>query len=54
MPLTTITASGTEGVSPLPTSTPVTGKTTYSPLAEWITLLGVGMAGLLVITRNRQ
>lgn len=54
MPLTTITASGTEGVSPLPTSTPVTGKTTYSPLAEWITLLGVGMAGLLMITRNRQ
>ena len=54
MPLTTITASGTEGVSPLPTSTPVTSKTTYSPLAEWITLLGVGMAGLLIITRNRQ
>ena len=38
-----------------PPQSPVTSKTTYSPLAEWITLLGVGMAGFLVIvTRNRQ
>ncbi len=35
------------------TSTPVATKTTYSPLAEWITLLGVGIAGLFIITRNR-
>jgi hypothetical protein len=54
MPLTTLTTSGTDGASPIPTSTPVTSKTTYSPLAEWITLLGVGMAGLFIITRNRQ
>jgi hypothetical protein len=50
---TTITTSGTDGVSSVPTSMPVTSKTTYSPLAEWIALLGVGMAGFLVITRNR-
>jgi hypothetical protein len=53
MPPTSITTSGTEGVSPVPATTPVTSKTTYSPLAEWITLFGVGMAGLFVITRNR-
>jgi hypothetical protein len=51
--LTTVTPSGTDSVSPLPTSIPVASKTTYSPLAEWIALLGVGMAGFLVIVRNR-
>jgi hypothetical protein len=50
----TITPSGTDGLSPLPTSTPVTSKTTYSSLAEWITLLGVGIAGLFIVTRNHQ
>jgi hypothetical protein len=54
MPLTSITTSGTDGVSPVPTSTPVTSKTTYSPLPEWITLLGIGMAGLFIITRKRH
>jgi hypothetical protein len=53
LPLTPITTSETGDVSPLPPSIPVTSKTTYSPLAEWIALLGVGIAGFMVITRNR-
>ncbi len=51
-PVITLTASGTEDVSSgAPTSTVAT-KTTYSPLAEWITLLGVGVAGLFIIRKR--
>jgi trimeric autotransporter adhesin len=36
----------------LPTSIPVTKKTTYAPQPAWIALLGVGIAGFLAIVRR--
>jgi hypothetical protein len=48
----TLTSSGTDGVPHVTTVSPVAKKTTYSPLAEWITLLGVVMAGLVIIRKR--
>jgi hypothetical protein len=52
-PVTTVTISQTPAVTALPTSLPVPKKTTYSPLPEWIALLGIGVAGLFILPRYR-
>jgi len=52
-PVTTVTVSQTPAVTALPTSSPVPTKTTYSPLPEWIALLGIGVAGLFILRKNR-
>ncbi|PKL70402.1 MAG: hypothetical protein CVV30_03325 [Methanomicrobiales archaeon HGW-Methanomicrobiales-1] len=38
----------------IPTSSPVPKKTTYAPLPGWIALLGVGIAGFVVMVRRDQ
>jgi hypothetical protein len=53
MPVTTPRLSQTPAVTALPTSSPVPKKTTYSPLPEWIALLGIGVAGLFILRKNR-
>jgi len=53
LPVTTETISQTMETTEIPTSSPVPAKTTYSPLPEWIALLGIVVAGLFVITKNR-
>jgi hypothetical protein len=52
-PAITITPPVTERVTTVPASTPVAKKTTYSPVGEWITLLGIIGAGMFIIARNR-
>jgi hypothetical protein len=52
-PVTTTEISYTPAETVLPTSSPVPIKTTYSPLPEWIALLGIVVAGLVVITKKR-
>jgi hypothetical protein len=46
-------SSTTSSITAVPTSSPIAKKTTYTPLPEWITLLGIGMAGLFVLLKNR-
>ncbi|MDD1695691.1 MAG: DUF3821 domain-containing protein [Methanoregula sp.] len=57
LPVTTDTATQTATVTVFPTTAPTSSvvptKTTYSPLPEWIALLGIVMAGLVVISRRR-
>jgi hypothetical protein len=53
LPLTTATIPQTTETTAEPTSSPVPAKTTYSPLPEWIALLGIIVAGLFVIPKNR-
>ena len=53
VPVTTMTLSPTTETTELPTSSSVPAKTTYSPLPEWIALLGIVVAGLFVIPKNR-
>jgi hypothetical protein len=55
--LTTLTASAAGSSTPapittVPTSSPIAKKTTYTPLPEWITLLGIVMAGLFIIRKR--
>jgi Domain of unknown function (DUF3821) len=55
--LTTISviAAGSSTTAPIttvPTSSPIAKKTTYTPLPEWITLLGIIMAGLFIIWKR--
>ncbi len=45
---TPVTATSTV----MPTSSPVPKKTTYAPLPGWIALLGVGIAGFLLLVRR--
>ena len=52
-PVVHLTSSATDGVTPVTSSSPVAKKTTYSPIAEWVPLLGIVVAGLFIITRNR-
>jgi hypothetical protein len=48
------TGASTTASSPtVPTSSPVAKKTTYTPLPEWITLLGIILGGLFILPRNR-
>jgi hypothetical protein len=51
--VTTATIPQTTETTAEPTSSPVPAKTTYSPLPEWIALLGIIVAGLFVIPKNR-
>ena len=53
MPVTTPPLSQTAVVTEIPDSSPVPTKTTYSPLPEWIALLGIGVAGLFIISRKQ-
>ncbi|MFA4823918.1 MAG: DUF3821 domain-containing protein [Methanoregula sp.] len=57
LPEVTITATATP-VTTIPpataTSIPVAKKTTYTPMPSWIALLGVGIAGFLVIVRRNN
>jgi hypothetical protein len=53
LPVTTETISQTMETTEIPASSPVPVKTTYSPLPEWIALLGIVVAGLFVIPKKR-
>jgi hypothetical protein len=53
LPVTSMTESSTTDSTAVPTSSPVVVKTTYSPLPEWIALLGIVVAGLFVILKKR-
>jgi len=53
LPAMTPVSSETDGITAITTSSPVAEKTTYSPVAEWIPLLGIAIAGLFIISRNR-
>jgi hypothetical protein len=45
-------SSTTAPITTVPTSSPIAKKTTYTPLPEWITLLGIVMAGLFFIRKR--
>jgi hypothetical protein len=45
-------SSTTAPITTVPTSSPIAKKTTYAPLPEWITLLGIVMAGLFFIRKR--
>jgi hypothetical protein len=51
--VTTATIPQTTETTAEPTESPVPVKTTYSPLPEWIALLGIVVGGLLTITKKR-
>jgi hypothetical protein len=53
VPVTSMTESSTTETTAVPTSSPVPAKTTYSPLPEWIALLGIIVAGLFVISKKQ-
>ena len=46
-------SSTTLSITTVPTSSPIAKKTTYTPLPEWITLLGIVMAGLFILPKYR-
>lgn len=50
---TSPTSSGTVEVTAGTVTSPVAKKTTYSPLPEWIPLLGIVITGVFVLKRNR-
>jgi hypothetical protein len=52
LPVIATGSSTTVPVTPVPTSSPIAKKTTYTPLPEWITLLGIVMAGLFIIRKR--
>ncbi len=53
LPSVSTTASTTASIPIVPTSSPIAKKTTYTPLPEWITLLGIILGGLLILPRNQ-
>jgi len=53
LPGVSISVSTTPSVPIVPTSSPIAKKTTYTPLPELITLLGIILGGLLILPRNR-
>ena len=53
VPVTTMTVSSTAETTAVPTSSPLPVKTTYSPLPEWIALLGIVVAALFVISKKQ-
>jgi hypothetical protein len=53
VPATTTTESSITETTAVPTSSPVPAKTTYSPLPEWIALLGIVVAALFVIAKKQ-
>jgi len=46
-------SSATASITTVPTSSPIAKKTTYTPLPEWITLLGIVMGGLFILPKYR-
>jgi hypothetical protein len=46
-------SSTTTFITTIPTSSPIATKTTYTPLPEWITLLGIVLGGLFILPRYR-
>jgi hypothetical protein len=46
-------SSTTMSITTVPASSPITKTTTYTPLPEWITLLGIVMAGLFILPKYR-
>jgi hypothetical protein len=53
VPVTSLTESSTTETTAVPISSPVPVKTTYSPLPEWIALLGIVVAGIIAISQKR-
>jgi hypothetical protein len=53
IPDTTGVPSKTGTLTPVSTSSPIAKKTTYTPLPEWVPLLGLVMAGVLILRRSR-
>jgi hypothetical protein len=53
VPVTSMVESPTTETTAVPTSSPVPVKTTYSPLPEWIALLGIVVAALFVISKKQ-
>lgn len=51
--ISTTVSGGTDSPTTRATQLPAATRTTYSPLPEWITLLGIMITGLFVIARNR-
>jgi hypothetical protein len=41
------------GATSHPTSSPLSVKTTYTPLPEWVGLVSIFIAGLIVLRKNR-
>jgi hypothetical protein len=52
IPVISPISSTTALITTVPTSSPIAKKTTYTPLPEWITLLGIVMAGLFIIRKQ--
>ena len=53
IPDVTPISSTTMSITTVPTSSPIAKRTTYTPLPEWITLLGIVLAGLFILPKNR-
>jgi hypothetical protein len=53
IPLITSISSTTASITTVPTSSPIAKKTTYTPLPELITLLGIVLAGLFIMPKYR-
>ena len=52
IPVISPLSSTTASITTLPTSSPVGKKTTYTPLPEWITLVGIVVAVLVIIRKQ--
>jgi hypothetical protein len=52
IPVISPISSTTASITALPTSSPIAKKTTYTPLPEWITLLGIVTGGLFIIRKR--
>jgi len=52
IPVITPISSTTASMTTVPTSSPIATTTTYSPLPDWIALLGIVMAGLFIIRKR--
>jgi hypothetical protein len=52
IPVIATNPSTTVPTTIVPTSSPIAKKTTYTPLPEWVTLLGIVMAGLLITLKR--
>jgi hypothetical protein len=52
-PATTPSSSKTGAITAIPTSSPLPVKTTYTPLPGWIVLIGIIIAGIIVLGKNR-
>jgi hypothetical protein len=53
IPVIATSSSVPVSITPVPTSSPIAKKTTYTPLPEWVTLLGIVLAGLFIVPKHR-